>query len=90
MSEIKNNGKVIEIIEETKESKFKSVVSKIGEGIKKNRKKIIVTGVAIVGASVGFYLIRNNLNVNVDTEVLDDVADTIDVSDYAEVIADAE
>ena len=88
MSEIKNNGKVIEIVEETEESKFKSVVSKIGEGIKKNRKKIIVAGVAIVGAGVGVYLIRNNMNV--DAEVLDDVADAIDVSDYAEVITDAE
>jgi len=88
MSEIKNNGKVVEIVEEAKESKFKVAVSKIGEGIKKNRKKIIVAGVAIIGAGVGIYLIKNNLNM--DVEVLDDVADTIDVSDCAEVIAEAE
>ena len=55
MSEIKNNGKVIDIeeiknngkvidIEETKESKLKAKVSKVGESIKANRKKIIVAG----------------------------------------------
>lgn len=88
MSEIKNDGKVVEVVNKTKESKFKTAVSKIGESIKKNRKKIIVAGVAIVGAGVGIYLVKNKLNL--DVEVLDDVADTIDVSDCAEVIADAE
>lgn len=88
MSEIKNDGKVVEVVNKTKESKFKTTVSKIGESIKKNRKKIIVAGVAIVGAGVGIYLVKNKLNL--DVEVLDDVADTIDVSDCAEVIADAE
>lgn len=88
MSEIKNDGKVVEVVKKTKESKFKTTVSKIGESIKKNRKKIIVAGVAIVGAGVGIYLVKNKLNL--DVEVLDDVADTIDVSDCAEVIADAE
>ena len=38
MSEIKNDGKVVEIVKKTKESKFKTAVSKIGESIKKNRK----------------------------------------------------
>ena len=52
MSEIKNNGKVIDI-EETKESKLKAKVSKVGESIKANRKKIIVAGAIIVGAAVG-------------------------------------
>ena len=41
-----------------------------------------------VGIGVGIYLIKNKLNL--DVEVLDDVADTIDVSDCTEVIADAE
>lgn len=88
MSEIKNNGKVVEVVKETEESKFKAAVFKIGEGIKKNRKKIIVAGVVIIGAGVGIYLVKNKLNL--DVEVLDDVADTIDVSDCAEVITDAE
>lgn len=88
MNEIKNNGKVVEVVKKTNESKFKAAVSKIGESIKKNRKKIIVAGVAIVGAGVGIYLVKNKMNL--DVEVFDDVADTIDVSDCAEVIADAE
>ena len=87
MSEIKNNGKVIDI-EETKESKLKAKVSKIGQTIKANRKKIIVAGAIIVGAAVGVYLIKNKLNV--DVEVLRDADDAIDVTDYAEVIAEAE
>lgn len=87
MSEIKNNGKVIDI-EETKESKLKAKVSKIGQTIKANRKKIIVAGAIIVGAAVGVYLIKNKLNV--DVEVLQDADDAIDVTDYAEVIAEAE
>lgn len=87
MSEIKNNGKVIDI-EETKESKLKAKVSKIGESIKANRKKIIVASAIIVGAAVGVYLIKNKLNV--DVEVLRDADDAIDVTDYAEVIAEAE
>lgn len=87
MSEIKNNGKVINI-EETKESKLKAKVSKVGESIKANRKKIIVASAMIVGAAVGVYLIKNKLNV--DVEVLRDVDDAIDVTDYAEVITEAE
>lgn len=87
MSEIKNNGKVIDI-EETKESKLKAKVSKIGESIKANRKKIIVASAMIVGAAVGVYLIKNKLNV--DVEVMRDADDAIDVTDYAEVIAEAE
>ena len=87
MSEIKNNGKVIDI-EETKESKLKAKVSKVGESIKANRKKIIVASAIIVGAAVGVYLIKNKLNV--DVEVLQDADDAIDVTDYAEVIAKAE
>lgn len=87
MSEIKNNGKVIDI-EETKESKLKAKVSKIGESIKANRKKIIVAGAMIVGAAVGVYLIKNKLNAGV--EVMRDADDAIDVTDYAEVIAEAE
>lgn len=87
MSEIKNNGKVIDI-EETKESKLKAKISKIGESIKANRKKIIVAGAIIVGAAVGVYLIKNKLNV--DVEVMRDADDAIDVTDYAEVIAEAE
>ena len=87
MSEIKNNGKVIDI-EETKESKLKAKVSKVGQTIKANRKKIIVAGAIIVGAAVGVYLIKNKLNV--DVEVLQDADDAIDVTDYAEVIAEAE
>lgn len=87
MSEIKNNGKVIDI-EETKESKLKAKVSKIGESIKANRKKIIVASATIVGAAVGMYLIKNKLNV--DVEVLRDADDAIDVTDCAEVIAEAE
>lgn len=87
MSEIKNNGKVIDI-EETKESKLKAKVSKIGENIKANRKKIIVASAMIVGAAVGVYLIKNKLNVGV--EVLRDADDAIDVTDCAEVIAEAE
>lgn len=87
MSEIKNNGKVIDI-EETKESKLKAKVSKVGESIKANRKKIIVAGAMIVGAAVGVYLIKNKLNV--DVEVLRDADDAIDVTDYAEVITEAE
>ena len=87
MSEIKNNGKVIDI-EETKESKLKAKVSKVGESIKANRKKIIVAGAIIIGGAVGVYLIKNKLNV--DVEVLRDADDAIDVTDCAEVIADAE
>lgn len=87
MSEIKNNGKVIDI-EETKESKLKAKVSKVRESIKANRKKIIVAGAIIVGAAVGVYLIKNKLNV--DVEVMRDADDAIDVTDYAEVIAEAE
>lgn len=87
MSEIKNNDKVIDI-EETKESKLKAKVSKVGESIKANRKKIIVAGAMIVGTVVGVYLIKNKLNV--DVEVLRDADDAIDVTDCAEVIADAE
>ena len=87
MSEIKNNGKVIDI-EETKESKLKDKVSKVGQTIKANRKKIIVAGAIIVGAAVSVYLIKNKLNV--DVEVLRDADDAIDVTDYAEVIAEAE
>ena len=87
MSEIKNNGKVIDI-EETKESKLKAKVSKVGQTIKANRKKIIVAGAIIVGAAVGVYLIKNKLNV--DVEVLRDADDAIDVTDCAEVIAEAE
>ena len=87
MSEIKNNGKVIDI-EETKESKLKAKVSKVGESIKANRKKIIVAGAMIIGTVVGVYLIKNKLNV--DVEVLHDADDAIDVTDYAEVIAEAE
>lgn len=87
MSEIKNNGKVIDI-EETKESKLKAKVSKIGQTIKANRKKIIVASAMIVGAAVGVYLIKNKLNA--DVEVLCDADDAIDVTDYAEVIAEAE
>ena len=87
MSEIKNNGKVI-AIEETKESKLKAKVSKVGQTIKANRKKIIVAGAIIVGAAVGVYLIKNKLNV--DVEVMHDADDAIDVTDYAEVIAEAE
>ena len=87
MSEIKNNGKVVDI-EETKESKLKAKLSKVGESIKANRKKIIVAGAIIIGAAVGVYLIKNKLNV--DVEVLRDADDAIDVTDCAEVIADAE
>ena len=87
MSEIKNNGKVIDI-EETKESKLKAKVSKVGESIKANRKKIIVAGAMIIGTVVGVYLIKNKLNV--DVEVLRDADDAIDVTDCAEVIAEAE
>lgn len=87
MSEIKNNGKVIDI-EETKESKLKAKVSKVGQTIKANRKKIIVAGAMIVGTVVGVYLIKNKLNV--DVEVLHDANDAIDVTDCAEVITDAE
>lgn len=87
MSEIKNNGKVIDI-EETKESKLKAKVSKVGQTIKANRKKIIVASAMIVGAAVGVYLIKNKLNV--DVEVLRDADDAIDVADCAEVIAEAE
>ena len=87
MSEIKNNDKVIDI-EETKESKLKAKVSKVGESIKANRKKIIVAGAMIIGTVVGVYLIKNKLNVGV--EVLRDADDAIDVTDCAEVIADAE
>lgn len=87
MSEIKNNDKVIDI-EETKESKLKAKVSKVGQTIKANRKKIIVASAMIVGAAVGVYLIKNKLNV--DVEVLRDADDAIDVTDYAEVIAEAE
>lgn len=87
MSEIKNSGKVIDI-EETKESKLKAKVSKVGESIKANRKKIIVAGAMIIGTVVGVYLIKNKLNVDVD--VLRDADDAIDVTDCAEVIADAE
>lgn len=87
MSEIKNNGKVIGI-EETKESKLKAKVSKVGQTIKANRKKIIVAGAMIVGTVVGVYLIKNKLNV--DVEVLHDANDAIDVTDCAEVITDAE
>ena len=87
MSEIKNNGKVIDI-EETKESKLKAKVSKVGESIKANRKKIIVASAMIIGTVVGVYLIKNKLNV--DVEVLRDADDAIDVTDCAEVIADAE
>lgn len=87
MSEIKNNGKVIDI-EETKESMLKAKVSKVRQTIKANRKKIIVASAMIVGAAVGVYLIKNKLNV--DVEVLQDADDAIDVTDYAEVIAEAE
>ena len=87
MSEIKNNGKVIDI-EETKESKLKAKVSKVGQTIKANRKKIIVASAMIVGAAVGVCLIKNKLNV--DVEVLRDADDAIDVTDCAEVIAEAE
>lgn len=87
MSEIKNNGKVIDI-EETKESKLKAKVSNVGKCIKANRKKIIVAGAMIVGTVVGVYLIKNKLNV--DVEVLHDANDAIDVTDCAEVITDAE
>ena len=87
MSEIKNNGKVVDI-EETKESKLKAKISKVGESIKANRKKIIVAGAIIIGGAVGVYLIKNKLNV--DGEVLRDADDAIDVTDCAEVIADAE
>ena len=87
MSEIKNNGKVIDI-EETKESKLKAKVSKVGQTIKANRKKIIVAGAMIVGTVVGVYLIKNKLNV--DVEVLHDANDAIDVTDCAEDITDAE
>lgn len=87
MSEIKNNGKVIDI-EETKESMLKAKVSKVRQTIKANRKKIIVASAMIVGAAVGVYLIKNKLNV--DVEVLHDADDVIDVTDYAEVIAKAE
>ena len=83
MSEIKNNGKVIDI-EETKESKLKAKVSKVGESIKANRKKIIVAGAIIVGV----YLIKNKLNAG--DEVLCDADDVVDVTDYADVIAEAE
>lgn len=87
MSEIKNNGKVIDI-EETKESKLKAKVSKVGKCIKANRKKIIVAGAMIVGTVAGVYLIKNKLNV--DVEVLHDANDAIDVTDCVEVITDAE
>lgn len=87
MSEIKNNGKVIDI-EETKESKLKAKVSKVEKCIKANRKKIIVAGAMIVGTVAGVYLIKNKLNV--DVEVLHDANDAIDVTDCAEVITDAE
>lgn len=87
MSEIKNNGKVIDI-EETKESMLKAKVSKVRQTIKANRKKIIVASAMIVGAAVGVYLIKNKLNV--DVEVLHDANDAIDVTDCAEVITDAE
>ena len=87
MTEIKKNGKVIDI-EETKESKLKAKVSKVGQTIKANRKKIIVASAMIVGAAVGVYLIKNKLNV--DVEVLRDADDAIDVTDCAEVIAEAE
>ena len=87
MSEIKNNGNVIDI-EETKESMLKAKVSKVRQTIKANRKKIIVAGAIIVGAAVGVYLIKNKLNV--DVEVLHDADDAIDVTDYAEVVAEAE
>lgn len=90
MSEIKNNDKVVYVdeVEETKESKLKAKILKVGESIKANRKKIIVASAMIVGAAVGAYLIKNKLDL--DTEVLNDVADAIDVSDCAEVIAEAE
>lgn len=87
MSEIKNNDKVIDI-EETKESKLKAKVSKIGESIKANRKKIIVAGAVIVGAAVGAYLIKSKLNL--DVEVLDDADNVVDMADYTDVIAEAE
>lgn len=87
MSEIKNNDKVNDI-EETKESKLKAKVSKIGESIKANRKKIIVASAMIVGAAVGAYLIKNKLNL--DVEVLDDADNVVDMADYTDVIAEAE
>ena len=47
-----------------------------------------MAGAIIIGAAVGVYLIKNKLNA--DVEVLCDADDVVDVTDYADVIAEAE
>lgn len=84
MKETNNNVETIEV-EEVKESKFKSVCSKVGAGIKKNSKKIAV-GAAVVAVGVIGYIVKNKLANPEDKIIEDDVVDIIDVSDYADEV----
>lgn len=85
MKETNNNVETIEVEEVKKESKFKSVCSKVGEGIKKNSKKIAV-GAAVVAVGVIGYIVKNKLANPEEKEITDDVVDIIDVSDYADEV----
>lgn len=60
MEELKNTelNEETEVVEETKESKFKGAVSKMSTGIKKHGKKIAVAA-AVVGVAVVTCVIKS-------------------------------
>lgn len=89
MSKINEEAKAVETVEvdveETKESKFKTAMSKVGAGVKKHWKKIAAGAVV---AAVG--LICYNKGKESDEDFDDDLGinegDTVDDSDGSDAI----
>lgn len=89
MSKINEEAKAVETVEvdveETKESKFKTAMSKVGAGVKKHWKKIAAGAVV---AAVG--LICYNKGKGSDEDFDDDLGinegDTVDDSDGSDAI----
>lgn len=69
--------------EEEKESKFKNVITKVGEGFKKHRKKIIVGTVIVIGGTGLYKLFKGSgveeviLADDIIEDVIDDVIDDV-------------
>ena len=83
MSEVIKNVEVDEV-EETMEETKNGIMTKVGDFMKKNGKKIAV-GAAVV-VTIGVVYALGKKTIEVPSEVIDDVTDTIgDVADEVSV-----